>query len=112
MATAKYKMELGWKEFNLCLASVEAWMKANAGPDYCGNQAHRHLELWFLEEPSQEIKDAIQAHWDSLDEHSDEAVAYKSAYECKAEASAKKASGKAKLLALGLSAEEVVALVG
>lgn len=113
MAVAKYMMKMDWKDgVNLDLASVESWMKANAGPDYCGNQAHACLELWFLNEPSQDIKDAVQAHWDSLDEHSDEAAAYRSAADRKADADAAKASGKAKLKALGLSDSEVVALLG
>lgn len=112
MAAAKWSMKLEWKEFNLSLSEVEVWMKANAGEHYCGNQAHSCLELWFLEEPSEEIKEAIEAHWDALEDNSDEAEAYQSYEDLAADRAAKKASGKAKLLALGLSEDEVAALVG
>lgn len=112
MSVAKYKIELDWKEFNVDLESVEVWMKANAGSDYCGNQAHARLELWFLEEPSQEVKDAIAAYWDGISEESDEAEGYVSAEDRAEDREAKKASGKAKLIALGLTEAEAAALVG
>jgi hypothetical protein len=109
---AKWSMRLNWKEFNINLGDLETWLKTNAGEHYCGNSAHSCLELWFLEEPSEEIKEAIQDKWDLLDEESDEAVSYKSNAELRAEAEVKKASGRAKLLSLGLTEEEVAALLG
>ena len=60
MVIAKFKIDLQWKEFNVDLNAINTWMKANAGADYCGTQASNKLELWFLEEPTQEVKDAIQ----------------------------------------------------
>lgn len=130
MSVAKYCISLDWKKHILSGAgtlespyvygdvipldmnSVEAWMRANAGPDYCGNQAHGKLELWFVNEPAQEFKDAIKAHWDSLDEHSAEASAYVPMADRKAAEAAKATSGKAKLKALGLSDDEIAALLG
>lgn len=110
---AKYSMRLDWKEFNLDLNAVEAWMRANAGEQYCGNQAHSCLELWFLEEPSQESKDAIEAYWDALTEESEEATAYESNEERQEAIAALKASAKAKLIAgTPLSEAEATAILG
>lgn len=107
-----FALELDWKSFNLNLASVETWLRSNAGDQYTGNSADAKLNLWFQEEPSQEIKDAIQAYWDGLEEDSAEASDYKSQEQVKADVEAKKSSAKAKLLALGLTEDEVNALVG
>jgi len=76
MSVAKYNIEVNWKEFNVSLSMVEEWMKENAGEQYCGNSAGQTLQLWFLEEPSEEIKSAVLAYWDGLDEESDEATTY------------------------------------
>ena len=76
MSVAKYKMELSWKEFSLNLADCEVQFKALGGEHYCGNQAHGVLELWFLEEPSQEVKDALSAYWDGLEASDSEATSY------------------------------------
>jgi hypothetical protein len=116
MAQAQFCMELDWKSFNVDMNTVEAWMKANAGDKYCGNCASAKLQLWFLEEPTQDVKDAINAHWEALDETSDEAKNYKTAEERKAEeaaaSAAAKASAKSKLAALGLSESEIAAIIG
>lgn len=111
-----FNIELQWKEFNLDANSIESWMRANAGEHYTGCSCNSKLELHFQEEPSDEIKEAIAAHWDSLDENSDEAKAYKSDEERESEAAAAKAalvaSASAKLEALGLSVQEIAALKG
>lgn len=111
---AKYSMELQWKSgINVSLPAVDAWMRANAGDQFCGQSADDDkLTLHFLEEPAQEDKDAIMAKWDSIDEDATEAQAYQSAEDLKAAASAKKASGRAKLAALGLDEDELKALLG
>jgi hypothetical protein len=124
----KYSMKLDWRKvilsgegteespyvygdvINVCLESMEVWLKANAGEHYCGNSADSQLTLWFMEEPSQEVKDAIQAKWDALDEESSECQAYMSAEERLADAEVKKASARAKLEALGLTEAEFKAL--
>lgn len=110
MAKAEFCIKLDWKGFNISLPAVHEWMQAHAGDQYCGTQAGAKLELWFLSEPSQEIQEAIAAKWLALDEDSDEAAAYKSHAEILSEKAAKKASAKAKLLALGLSEDEIAAL--
>lgn len=107
-----YSINLEWKEFNVNLQAVEAWMKANAGAHYSGNQASRTLELYFSEEPEQSVKDDVQAYWDLLAEDAEEVTSYKSQEDVLAEIATKKASGRAKLLQLGLTEEEVSALVG
>jgi hypothetical protein len=112
MSVAKFSMKLDWKEINIDMNVVEAWLRANAGEHYCGNAAHTHLDLYFSEEPSQEEKDAILAYWEALDEESDEALAYMSREDRLADKAAKKEAGKAKLLALGLTEAEVAALIG
>lgn len=112
MAKAKYSMDLDWKGFNVDLNSVEAWMKENAGSDYCGSSGDSKFHLHWNEEPSQDIKDFAKAYWDDLSEESPEASAYKPEADRKADVAAKKASGKAKLLALGLSEDEVAAILG
>lgn len=107
---AEFCIKLDWKGFNIGLPVLHEWLQANAGDQYCGMQAAQKLELWFLSEPSQEIQDDIAAKWLAIDEDSDEAEAYKSHAEILSEIAAKKASAKAKLLALGLSEEEIAAM--
>lgn len=108
---ARFTLELEWQAFNIDLAAMETWFKANAGADYCGSSADTNLKLHFTAEPTQAIKDAIQTKWDSLTEISDEAVSYKSYTTLSSEKETAKASGKAKLAALGLTAEEIDALL-
>lgn len=107
-----YKLELQWKEFNIDLPALDSQLRASY-PSYVGNQAYSVLELWFNEEPSQEDKDAIQALWDGIedDQHA-LAQSYTSQADIEAEIEVKKQSAKTKLLALGLTEDEVKALVG
>lgn len=105
-------IKLEWKEFNLNLAAVETWLRANAGEHYTGNQASSGLELIFTEEPSQEVLDDIGAYWELLTEESDEATSYLSRDDVAAARAAKKASGLEKLIGLGLTEEEANAIVG
>jgi hypothetical protein len=126
----KYTMELEWKkeilsgagteespyvygdEFPVCMETMEAWFRANAGADYCGNSSDATLKLHFLEEPSQEIKDAIQAKWDSLTPESAEASAYTpQAERIAAKAAAKTAAIAALATASGLSQQQISALL-
>lgn len=106
------QIQLEWKQFSLDLNSVETWMKSNVGEGYRGNSADYCLHLWFEEEPSQEVKDAVASYWEGLTSESNEAAVYKSQEERSIENLAKKVSGKAKLSALGLSDDEIAALVG
>jgi hypothetical protein len=63
-------------DYSVSMEDVEAWMKANVGTYYVGNQSASKLELWFSQEPDQADKDAIQAYWDGITEVSSEATNY------------------------------------
>lgn len=104
-----YTMQLNWKEFNLNLGQINSKIKELAGDIYCGSSANSKLELHFLEEPSQSIKDSINAYWDGISSSSDEAISYKSKAVVIIE---NKQSGRTKLKALGLSDDEIDALLG
>jgi hypothetical protein len=83
-----YKLELDWKEHNINLGMIDAQLRLDH-PEYCGNQAHNKLELWFTAKPDDSALDQIRAYWESLDEDSAEAEAYKSASQLKSEESAR-----------------------
>lgn len=102
-------MTLQWKEFNIDLRALDASLKASY-PSYVGNQAHSVLELWFNEEPSQEDKDAIEQLWAALDPDDAMVESYKSAADLKIEQDAQKEVALAKLVALGLTVEDLKAL--
>lgn len=104
-----YPIKLEWKEFNVDLKAIETWAKAQSN-DCTGSSADYAFTLYFNNEPSDEIKDAIQAKWDGLTPDSAEALSYKSKDQIASDKAAKKASAKSKLLALGLSEEEIAAL--
>ena len=62
-----------WKSYKVHLPVLEAWLKANTGEGYKGNSADASLTLWFEDEPSEEIKTAVDAQWDSLTEEGEAA---------------------------------------
>lgn len=105
------KLEMNWKSFNVNLQKLDQDLRA-LYPNYVGNQAHRVLELWFKEEISEEIKAEIEKMWEDLTETSEKAVSYKSQSEISEEQNNKKQSAKSKLKALGLTDEEILALMG
>lgn len=71
-----YSVKLEWKEFNVDLASVEAFVK-DLEPSCVGNSADSaSLTFWFTEQISEETEQAIKDKWDSLESDSDEAVLY------------------------------------
>jgi hypothetical protein len=102
---------LQWKDFNVDLGAFDAQMRADH-PTYTGNQAHKHLELWFTEELHQDDQDLIKMAWDEIDENHAMTKSYRSAAQVKADVDAKRASGMAKLAALGLTADELKAILG
>jgi hypothetical protein len=55
-----------WKEYDVDLADLHTWLKANAGVLYTGSSADYVLTVWFSEEPSEEIKTAVDGHWNGL----------------------------------------------
>lgn len=100
-----FKMELQWKEHKISLQLLEGEMRKN--PSYVGNQAHSVLELYFSEEPSEEQKEEILAFYDSMVE-----IDYKSKEQIESEKEAKKEAAMAKLQTLGLTLDELKALLG
>lgn len=116
MAQAQFCIELDWQSFDVDMNTVETWMKANAGASYCGNCSSAKLELWFQAEPEQAVKDAISAYWSGLTAESPEATNYKTQAQREADAASATASAKAsaqtKLAALGLTADEIAAVLG
>lgn len=103
-------IKLDWKDFNVDLQTIDATIK-DITSTYCGNQSHSHLELWFTEEPSEIEKEAINKYWNSLTNKKIEAKKYKSTQDIKTEKETLRASGLAKLKKIGLTDEEVAALI-
>lgn len=60
-----------WKTYRVHLGVLHTWLQANAGEGYKGASADSVLTLWFEPEPSTEIKEAIDAHWESLTEETE-----------------------------------------
>lgn len=88
-----YKLELDWKEHNVSLAMIDAKLRLDH-PEYCGNQAHDRLELWFTAKPEDSALDAIKAYWEAIVEESEEAQGYKSMAQLKSEEDARQAALK------------------
>ena len=111
-----YNLDLQWKEFNISLPDVKAWLDVNVSTPSVGTSANSVFQLHFESEPSQGEKDAIQAYWDGLTAESDEAVNYQTGEQIKAaqeaDKAAKIATASTKLQALGLTAEEIQAILG
>lgn len=103
-------IELPWKENNINLNLLNTKVKQiNAA--YLGCAADIKLTLYFdalTEEETQAIKD----YWESLTEESEEVITYKSREDEELELKAKKESAKQKLIAIGLSEDEISALIG
>jgi hypothetical protein len=104
-------IRLEWKEFNVDIESVSNSIKTIAGDTFLGIQSHDCLELWFSEEPKEDVKDAIADFWKKIKKTSFVAKNYESKEEALKTKEAKKASAAAKLLALGLDEEEVQAIL-
>ncbi len=109
----KYTMELAWKEHSVDLEAFEEWAKANCGEHYCGNSADQSLRLHFVEEPDQAVKDAIETLWEELDDEEHEMCeSYVSSADREVDRQEKRDSARAKLEALGLTADELKAILG
>lgn len=105
------KLELQWKEFNVNLFELDKDLR-EIYPSYIGNQAHSILELWFDREILEEEKLAIEEMWNNISEKSVHATSYKSQDQINEEQKNKKQSAKDKLKKLGLTEEEISALMG
>lgn len=68
-------LRLDWKNFNVNLEMVEAYLKLNHS-SYVANQAAAQLELYFSEFIDETEQEAIVDYWDSLTEMSEEATSY------------------------------------
>jgi hypothetical protein len=112
MSAAKATMTLKWKDFSVSLPAVSAQIATLAGSAFCGLSADATLRAHFTDDPGQTVMDSIQAYWDGITSESSEATGYTSAASIAATVASAKASGIAKLKALGLSDSEVAALVG
>jgi len=113
---ATHSIKVDWKAFNINANMVQAWGKAHLGSAFCGISSDSALTFWFTSEPTPDEQAAIELYWESLTETSEEHTSYqtgaqKAASEA-ADKAAKVASATAKLLALGLSADEVKAILG
>lgn len=106
-----HTIALEWKAFNLDCNIVRDWAKANLA-NCSGASANSKFEVHFTEQPTEDDRAALELHWESMTEESEEALAYKSEQERKAEKEAKKESAKNKLLDLGLTEDEISAMIG
>jgi hypothetical protein len=104
--------QLEWKEFSVDLKAIDAKFKADYPNNYAGNQAHSIMELYFTEELTEQMNTDIDAYWDDLTAESAEATSYQSAAQLAQVTATQKTSAKAKLAALGLTEDEIKALVG
>ena len=109
-------INLQWPSFNVDLNTVDAWVKANAASGYIGMSADYDLSLHYSSDPGDTVREAVAAYWAGLNSGSPEATNYESQASREAAAAAAKASALAsatsKLEALGLSANEIKALIG
>lgn len=68
-----YSIIKSWKEYRTHLDKLNTVIKTIVGDNYKGNSADYVLTLWFDEEPTEEIKSAIDAAWDALTEEGEAA---------------------------------------
>lgn len=105
-------INLDWKGFNVDLNTIRAWMQANVGTYFAGLSANTRLVAHFTAEPGDSARAAVASYWAALNNSSTEATAYKSMDQRDSDLAAAAVSGKAKLAVLGLSDEEIAALIG
>lgn len=104
-------IDLSWKEYQVNGRLVETNMKAlcakvTAVSENSSYQVHCNDDI-----TDEEIQD-IQDLWDAITDESEEATTFLSRDAQEAARAAKAASGKAKLIALGLTEDEANALLG
>ncbi len=109
-------INLEWQTFNVDLNTVDAWIKANAAANYCGMSANSELQIHYTEQPDDSVISAVQAYWAGLNDSSPEATNYKPESQRMSESASAKAtalaSATSKLEALGLTQNEIDALLG
>lgn len=108
----KHNIELQWKEHSVDLEAFNAWTKEQ-DENCVGSSADSKLTLHFLEEPSQEVKDAIAQKWADMDDEEHEMCASYASLEDRlaAKAAAKQSAIQALAVASGLSEAQIKALL-
>jgi len=108
-----FNLELQWREFNVSLPSLMIWIGANITSTQCvGLSANSSLQIHMEFEPNEQEKLGLQSYWDGLTDQSQEAQDYVPSVDLEAAKQIKKASAEAKLIALGLTQDEVNAILG
>ena len=109
-------INLQWQSFNVDLNTINIWMLAHAGANYCGLSANSQLQVHFVEDPGGTVASDVASYWADLDDSSPEATNYMSEADRIAAAAATRAtnliSAKSKLEVLGLTADEIAAILG
>ena len=106
-----FDVKLTWKSFNVSLDAIKTWIDNNIETECTGLSGDYSLQIHFVEEPSQEEKEAIAAYWENLEEEDTEATSYKSEEQIESDKQTKKQSAKSKLAALGLTEAEIRAIL-
>jgi hypothetical protein len=108
-------LDLNWKTFNISLPKLREWIDANIATPCVGISANSKLQIHFEQEPEELDKNALLSYYEALDEESIEATSYLTKEQelaaQQAELQAKKDSAKAKLLTLGLTEDEIAAIL-
>lgn len=107
-----FDINLQLPSFKLDTDTVDAWMRVNAGSNYLGASIDYDMSLHFSADPGLDIAAAIQAYWSGLSNSSPEAINYKSPDALESARATARTSAITKLTALGLSADEVSAILG
>ena len=112
-----FNIDLAWKEFNVSVPAVQSavTLLITSTPIFgisCDNDLTIHCES----EPTVEELDAVVSYWEALTLESIEATSYKTQAQIAEEADIARnlalESAKTKLSALGLSLDEIKAIIG
>lgn len=108
-------IQLEWKEFNINLEKIHEMAKL-IDESCCGLFANSKLEVHFTNDISEEKEQELKDYWDSITEESEEAESYKTQEQINKEKKEAdklaKASATQKLKALGLTDDEISAMMG
>jgi hypothetical protein len=108
-------LDLNWKQFNVSLSKIREWVDANITTPCVGISANSKLQIHFEQEPEELDKNALLSYYEAIDEESIEATSYQTREQeeaaRQADLQAKQNSARAKLLALGLTEDEIAAIL-
>lgn len=91
---------LEWREFNISIPEVRAWIGANLPdfePSFSANSRGLIVKLYGEDYPSEADKDSLRNWWESLTETDDAATKYYSMADFKAAVAAARQSAVGKL---------------